>query len=551
MRRGSPRGGSPGAASGFTLLEVVVVLLLVSLVVAGVLPLLTTGEQGYGEVRRSQDMLGNARVALDQMTRDLRAAVAVRQATDGLLRVELPRAQEHGKDALARVVEYRLDGGGHLTHSWSWAFDTDARFRRQLTVQAPPGQPIPRGYDASFCLDHAALVSQGKSRPDGQDVRVWYWDGSRMWELHRILDPGSQWNSTSNSSPGCLASQVKVWFRVQRDIPGGGADGGYFVYYGATQARQPPEDRDRVFLEAEDGSSLYGWVRRDSRPGSYVASSSGFRFTATSGTGFRQLSKSLPGHAGVEAVWRFTSLSVGNNRRQVGVGVRLQDNGVGYWLVPGETNSNNRLTLRRASGWGSGGTVLAQSTVTIQPNRVYWARFEVTGPPNPAQPCSTSNPVRLRGKVWQDGSTEPAWQIDYSDVSPSCVRSGNHISLVNGSAATSAQPLDHLHHLLWIRMPRVQEARLGEEPVSQLGQEEELATVLPPGQPPQPLAGFFDRMLVRCFKYTHEAGCAELGSINGVEVRLVARDPDPDPVRGPVRSVEVVGRAVLRPEVWR
>lgn len=555
MTRGSPRGQHRwrprrdcGSAGGFTLLEAVVVLLLLSLVVAGVLPLLTTGDQVYGEARRSQGMLRNANVAVEHMVRDLRAAVALREAADGVLRLELPRVQEAGKNGVARVVEYRLAADGHLTYWWSWALDTDARFRRQLTVQAAPGQKVPRGYNASFCLDHRALVSQGKSLPDGRDVRVWYWDGTRMWELDRILDPSSQWNSTSNSSPGCLASQVKIWFRVQRDIPAGGADGGYFVYYGAMQAGPPLQDAERVLLEAEDGSSLDGWVRRDSLAGSYAASASGFHFTANSGTGFRQLSRSLPAHRDVEVIWRFTSLSVGNNRRQVGVAVRLQDDGIGYWLVPGETISNNQLRLRRASGWGSSGTILARYNLAIQPNTAYWARFEITGPPNPAQPCSNSNRVRLRGKVWQEGSTEPAtWQIDYSDGSPSCVRSGNHIALVNGSAATSAQPLDHLHQLVWVI------ARLSPEPVSQLGQEEQVDAVLPPAQPsPEPLAGVFDRMLVRCFKSpNHPLDCREVGSVSSLEVRLVARDPEPDPVRGPVRSLEVVGHAAVRPEVRR
>lgn len=550
MTQGLPHGRN----SGFTFLEVVVALLLLSLVVAGVLPLLTTGGQVYEEVRRSHDMLRNARVAMDQMIRDLRAAVALREAGDGLLRVELPRAQEYGKDALARVVEYQLATDGHLMYSWNWAFDTDARFRRQLTVLAPAGQKIPLGYDASFCLDHAALVSLGKSRPDGRDVRVWYWDGARVWELDRVLDLRSQWNSTANRSPGCPPSQVKIWFRVQRDVPPGGADGQYTVSYGAMQAGPPPQNGDKVFLESEDGSSLDGWVRRDTRNGSYAASSSGFHFTANSGTGFRQLSRSFQAHQDLEVVWRFTSLSAGNNRRQVGIAVRLDNNGIGYWLVPGETSSNNQLRISRASGWGAGGTLLTSSSLTIQPNTAYWARFQITGPPNPAQPCSASNPVRLRGKVWPESSPEPnSWNVQYFDTASSCVRSGDHISLVNGSAATSAQPLNHLHHLVWVRMARVQDARLGEEPASQLGPEEDLTTVAPPAQlSPQPLAGVFQRMLVRCFKSpTAEIDCRDVASVFSVEIPLVARDPDPDPVRGPVRSLEVVGHAALRPEVPR
>src|SRR3989304_2197244 len=72
------RSSRAGRAGGFSYVEVLLTVLLLSLVVGGILPLLTGGEESYEELRRRQEMIQNARVALDKFLRELRGAGAFR-----------------------------------------------------------------------------------------------------------------------------------------------------------------------------------------------------------------------------------------------------------------------------------------------------------------------------------------------------------------------------------------------------------------------------------------------------------------------------------------
>ncbi len=509
MRRRWRPGPDLYGAGGFTLLEAVVVLLLLSLVVAGVLPLLTTGDLAYEGVRRRQEMLRNARVALDQITRELRAAQALRQVADGLLRFDVV-----AEDGNTPTVEYALEAGGDLTYRRSGTWD----YRRRITVQAPAGQQVPAGYSVYVCFDHAALVSAGKSRADGRDVRVRFWDGTRMVELDRFLDPTTAWGAVTNRSncPGPTAQRmVKVWFRVQQPVAT--ADDRYFLYYGNPRAGTPPDNPDHVFLDYEDGSGLERWERRDARRGTYTPTSGGFHFQAGNGNGFRELSRALT-HEDVEILWRFVSDTGTRDGRQVGVGARITDSGAGYRLTPGDGNNNNRMRFRYWPSWGAGGGLFGNAgNEPVAEDREYFARFYLVG-------------NALRAAVWQVGSWDPgeAWDVTATDTRAT---SGRHYSLVNGERA----PMTHYHRFVAVRI------RLSVEPTSTLGPEEpgvsEAAAVL---------AGPFRIFQVACFRRDGSAvDCADLDAVRQVEVRLTVRDPDPDP-SGPVPDVTLAARVVVR-----
>ncbi|HET6781246.1 MAG TPA: hypothetical protein VFH67_04035, partial [bacterium] len=75
-----------GNQRGASYLEVLVTFLLLALVVGALIPLLATGQQGYDEVRRRQEMTQNARVAMDKILRELRAVESYRALGAGLLR---------------------------------------------------------------------------------------------------------------------------------------------------------------------------------------------------------------------------------------------------------------------------------------------------------------------------------------------------------------------------------------------------------------------------------------------------------------------------------
>ena len=104
------------------------------------------------------------------------------------------------------TADVNIDAGPYVLHMHfnelprPWWNETPCQFRQSVTVTAGLSD-LPAGYAVSTALDHAALVSAGKSQADGDDMRVVYWDGAAWVELDRILDPGSASNSTGASRP--------------------------------------------------------------------------------------------------------------------------------------------------------------------------------------------------------------------------------------------------------------------------------------------------------------------------------------------------------------
>ncbi len=80
-------------------------LLVLGVVVAGVLPLVTAGDESYEEARRGQEMLRNVRVALGWMARDVRPSVAAEwDVSARALRLQVERGTSTER------VEYALQG---------------------------------------------------------------------------------------------------------------------------------------------------------------------------------------------------------------------------------------------------------------------------------------------------------------------------------------------------------------------------------------------------------------------------------------------------------
>ncbi|MHA2284104.1 MAG: DUF2341 domain-containing protein, partial [Promethearchaeota archaeon] len=131
----------------------------------------------------------------------------------------------------------------------SW-FNKNWNYYKKITVTAS-SVTIPSDYTISLNFDHESLVSAGKSRVDGDDVRIVYWNGSDWEELDRMLDPSSSWNSNS----------TKIWFKTQAAIAASSFDNNYYLYYSNSFASSPPSNSDNIFFfyDGFESGDLYGW----------------------------------------------------------------------------------------------------------------------------------------------------------------------------------------------------------------------------------------------------------------------------------------------------
>ncbi|MHA2275966.1 MAG: DUF2341 domain-containing protein, partial [Candidatus Kariarchaeaceae archaeon] len=129
-------------------------------------------------------------------------------------------------------------------------YDTDWQYRKKIVVSANYST-IPSNYSVSLTFDHSTLVSNGKSRADGDDVRVVYWNGSTWNDLDRMLEPDSLWNSSS----------TKVFFKTQSQITANSSDVNYYLYYGNNLADPPPTNSSDIFFfyDGFESGNLSSW----------------------------------------------------------------------------------------------------------------------------------------------------------------------------------------------------------------------------------------------------------------------------------------------------
>ncbi len=208
---------------GLTLVEVLVTTLLLAMVLAALVPLFSVGQQTWDQTRRRQEIVQNARMALDRIVREMRAAqsLAVISPTD------LQFSVFYG------VVEDTRGGRG-ISPSW---WNSSWTYRQRITVTTRSAAAS-TGYALPLTVDHASLIAAGKSLANGDDVRVVYWNGTSWTELDRVLDDTSAWNTAT----------TEIWFRTQAAIAANASSTNYYLYYGNTAAGAPPANPLNVFL---------------------------------------------------------------------------------------------------------------------------------------------------------------------------------------------------------------------------------------------------------------------------------------------------------------
>jgi uncharacterized repeat protein (TIGR01451 family) len=144
------------------------------------------------------------------------------------------------------LLEETLVGGGEESGSFSVGGVPGWSYRRGLFIDNNADDELPAAYSVRLVLDTAGLVSEGKLRADGDDLRVVWQDGTTQVELDRVAETAFNTAST------------EIWFKTQVPIPGNERDGSYYLYYGNPGAGAPPADRADVYAlwDQFDGSSL-------------------------------------------------------------------------------------------------------------------------------------------------------------------------------------------------------------------------------------------------------------------------------------------------------
>jgi hypothetical protein len=145
-------------------------------------------------------------------------------------------------------------------------WNTNYDYRRTITINNSVMSTLSAGYSVVLTFDTASLVSADKMLPNGNDLRIVYWDGIQNIELDRV-------NETAFNS-----ANTKIWFKAQREISASGSDSNYYVYYGFSGAANPPNNRSNVYVWWDDFSinslakyNLSKWVDIHGSATEYIA----------------------------------------------------------------------------------------------------------------------------------------------------------------------------------------------------------------------------------------------------------------------------------------
>jgi len=161
------------------------------------------------------------------------------------------------------------NGNAHLIEvaSPSW-FDNDYIYRSRIRVSASASDALPVQFTTSIYKDLAALITAGKLRSDGADLRLVYWNASL--NRYERFD-GASWVEdvtkvgmdvvfeplAGGSFPN--DANVRIWFALAKALAASEVDSNYFLYYGnATESSQPSQNGNRVFqfYDSFEGSAL-------------------------------------------------------------------------------------------------------------------------------------------------------------------------------------------------------------------------------------------------------------------------------------------------------
>jgi hypothetical protein len=273
---------------------------------------------------------------------------------------------------------------------WNSNYD----FRAGITVANNLPDILSSGYSVQLTVDTAALVSSGKMLPNGDDLRIVYYDGDSYTELDRdiyYMNTGS----------------TRIWFKTQDAIPASSIDGGYTLYYGCQTAENAPANKSNVYLWFDDFDrpakpdiTTEPAYNKKTGGGTWSIENNQLKNVGASGDPNKLVITSLgTANSAVEMLVKINveSFTEGDTSR-MGLSCCMDDSppGGGYCaLFHDDENSLDLLNDLRS--WGTTGTY------SWSLDTWYYMRFRVVDP----------NSRLGQVKVWSVGAVEPSsWTVD-------------------------------------------------------------------------------------------------------------------------------------------
>jgi parallel beta-helix repeat protein len=121
-------------------------------------------------------------------------------------------------------------------------------YRVPINITNKDSSILPIGYTLNISINTSRLISFGKLRADGNDLRIaWFNKSNDKWiELDRI---NMTYFDTKNT---------QILFKTQQNIDPGNFDANYYFYYGCEEANNPPTNKTKIYDFYDDFSQNNG-----------------------------------------------------------------------------------------------------------------------------------------------------------------------------------------------------------------------------------------------------------------------------------------------------
>jgi flagellin-like protein len=270
-------------------------------------------------------------------------------------------------------------------------------YYRQITITNNLESPLGYGYSVNVTMDTTLLVSAGKMRSDGNDLRIVYWNSTT-----------AGWLEVDRHVIAINSASTQVWFKTQKDIAPLSSDYTYYVYYGNPSAGSPPANRKNVYLWFDDFNradnpdiTTEAAYSVKTGGGTWSIETNKLKNVGAAGDPNKLIITALGTvNADIEMLVKINVTSfAGGDYSRMGLSCCMDTSpsrGSGYCgLFHDDTGSLDLLNDLRS--WGTRGTY------SWSLDTCYYMRFRVI------DPASKLGKIR----VWQVGTTEPnTWTVD-------------------------------------------------------------------------------------------------------------------------------------------